>query len=125
MLSKRRLAVYEALYYSGPCTANELYEHLPKSKSANAGNITTRLGELRDMGCVDELAPRRCGVTGRMCIVWRTNGFLPKPLPHRETKTEKIERYEKYIQVLEAKNRMLERRLGIDQPVQNKLFDGD
>lgn len=122
LLSRRRWQVYKALYSHGPCTANELYQYLPPSKSANAGNITTRLGELRDMNCVDEVGTRVCSVTGKNCIVWDVNGNLPQPPPKRETKDEEIKRLKYTIKELESQNRMYRKMLAKKGPVQRELI---
>lgn len=66
-LSRKRWEVYEALYECGPATSNELLRHLQTVKHVkfqNHSNITTRLGELRDMGVSFELDVVTDPITG-------------------------------------------------------------
>lgn len=89
LLSERRLQVYELLYHYGPCTANELINRAGKKSSLINQNVVTRLGELRDMGCVKELGVRQCDVTGMKVIVWDVTGKLPGKLYKKRKKTRK------------------------------------
>ncbi len=82
LLGKRHKIIFEALILanldSGPLTTNELYaEYLRKSGLANA-NISTRLGELRDMGAIEERDKRACTVTGKRCMTWHFTGDKPQ-----------------------------------------------
>lgn len=77
LLSGRRLEVYSALYEYGPCTGTELFYKMNKSRNPSHSNITTRLGELRDMGVVKEVEERACNITGMKVIVWDCTSNLP------------------------------------------------
>ncbi len=73
LLSKRRWEVYSALFKHGPCTANELYRQMKAeghvSVKNQQANLTPRLGELRELGCVYEVRKRPCNVTGRKEVI--------------------------------------------------------
>ncbi len=86
LLSRLKLKTYLALDDFGPCTAGELFNFAGWNHSKNNHNISSRLGELRDLGCVDEVGERPCTTTGHTQIVWQTNGGLP----NRKPKTKKI-----------------------------------
>lgn len=96
LLSKRRWTVYNALYKYGPCTANELYHHMLKDGSVNTrnqqANLTPRLGELRELGCVYEHSETLCPITGRMVIVWEVTTRLPGTLEKRESRYKRQNR---------------------------------
>ncbi len=78
LLSRRRMEIYTALFFHGPCAASELVRHIPGGRSnPTQSNVHARLGELRDLGVVRELDPVRCPSTGRMVIAWQTTGALP------------------------------------------------
>lgn len=81
-LGKRHKIIFEALILAnndnGPITTNELYtDYLRRSGLANA-NISTRLGELRDMGAIEEKAKRACRITGKRCLTWHFTGNKPQ-----------------------------------------------
>ena len=84
LLSQRRMEVYSALFKYGPCTANELFRDWKVSTTITQQNIHPRLGELRDLGVVTEVKQRKCGVTGRMAIVWEITNRLPRKLKKKE-----------------------------------------
>lgn len=87
LLSVRRMQVYKALFEYGPCTANELFKKWKFTSHVTQQNIHPRLGELREVGVVDEITERPCEVTGRTAIVWDVNDKLPtkfdKPKIHK------------------------------------------
>lgn len=85
-----RLKVYEGLFSHGPCTANELFKRMG-GKHQNAANITTRLGELREMGVATELNKKVCEVTGMTVTEWDVTSALPKSLSKPKTKRQIIE----------------------------------
>lgn len=88
-LSRVRFMVYEALVHNDEATANELFKTMPASKRVNS-NTVTRLGELRDMGVVEEFYERPCKVTGKTAIVWKvTNEDTPRELPKNLNPTAK------------------------------------
>lgn len=89
LLSRRRFEVYDALVNFGPCTANELFREM-RSRGLvgiknQQTNLTPRLGELRDLGVVEEVVERICEITGRVVIVWGVVDRLPSKIqkPHR------------------------------------------
>lgn len=77
LLSERRQQVYEALFEYGPCTASELFYKMRNLRNPSHSNVTTRLGELRDLGCVAELGRKICNITGREVIEWDVTAALP------------------------------------------------
>lgn len=79
---------YDLLYKYGPCTANELLQY-GKRSNINQANVTTRLGELRDMGVVRELDKRECEVTLMKCLVWDVTDKKPIKAPKKLTKAQK------------------------------------
>lgn len=87
LLSKRRMEIYFALYEHGPCTANELFKKTKGFNGVVQANLHARLGEMRDLGVVEEVTERVCGVTGRLVIVWDVTDRIPfkldKPVKHR------------------------------------------
>lgn len=99
MLSRRRWQTYDGLYKHGPCTGNELIKKIINEDSGyhafrTQTNILTRLGELRDMGCVKELGETTCSITKMKVILWDVTGVLPKKLTReiKETTKEKLSR---------------------------------
>jgi len=57
LLSKRRWQVYDILYEFGPMTGGECFAKLiekHKFQFPTNSNVTTRLGELRGLGCAME-----------------------------------------------------------------------
>lgn len=92
LLRAVRLQTYQYLYEFGPCTASELFYHSRKKRNPSHSNITTRLGELRDMGCVSEVGKRECTITGETVLVWAVNGEQPKKLEKTETYKQKTKR---------------------------------
>jgi len=77
LLSGRRWQVYDALYHHGPCTASELFYKMRNMRNPSHSNVTTRLGELRDMGVAYEVRERLCSITGRNVIEWDVTERLP------------------------------------------------
>lgn len=77
LLSERREQVYESLFIHGPCTASELFYRMQNTRNPSHSNVTTRLGELRDMGVAYEVQERICTVTGRVVIEWDVTDKLP------------------------------------------------
>jgi len=77
LLKGRQLEVYMALYEIGASTGSELFYHMSKSRNPTHSNVTTRLGELRDMGVVKEVGQRQCSITKRDVILWEVTTNLP------------------------------------------------
>ena len=91
-LTAARARSYGALYARGPCTASELYAFVKKSEQRGA--IVARLGELRDMGVVQELDPRPCSITEMTAIVWDVTSRVYPLRPARPTtNAEKLRGY--------------------------------
>jgi len=90
LLSKRKWQVYKALFQYGPATGSELFRYMHDHRNPTHSNVVTRLGELRDMGCVMELTTRRCEVSGQNVIVWDVTDRVPIKLEKRETSRQKI-----------------------------------
>jgi len=89
LLSQRRWQVYDLLYKHGPMTGSQLaieFKTKYGSLAPNAGNMVTRLGELRDAGAAEELGTRICPITSHRAIIWDVTGKLPK----KTTKPTKI-----------------------------------
>ncbi len=80
LLSERRWQVYDILFQFGPATGNELLIQFRKKYGTLYGNspvVTSRLGELREMGVAQELRERQCSVTGHQAIEWDVTDRLP------------------------------------------------
>jgi len=99
MLSRRRWEAYDGLFKYGPCTGNELIKKIIGQENGyhavrTQTNIITRLGELRDMGCVKELGETVCSITKMKVILWDVTNNLPKKLTReiKETTKSKLER---------------------------------
>ena len=108
-LGKRHKIIFEALILAnkdmGAITTNELYaDYLRKSGLANA-NISTRLGELRDMGAIEERAKRKCGITGHTVMTWHFTGRKPEKV-NRIAKSVRKSMVKDYMAVMltEASN---------------------
>lgn len=83
LLSIRRWQVYDILYNHGPATGNELLIHFRKKYGTLYGNspvVTSRLGELRDLGVAQELGTKICTITGQTVINWDVTDSLPKTI---------------------------------------------
>lgn len=90
LLSQRRLEVYQALFKCGPATSAEVFKHLSDfNRRGIISQSRARFTELRELGVIDELGTRKCGVTGREAIVWGVNGKLPTERQKPPTKKEK------------------------------------
>lgn len=98
-VGERQKLVYEILYHHGPLTGNELFEVMKRDydRNINQQNITTRLGELRDMGCVIELTKRPCKITGIRVIEWDVNSKHPVKLERKKSKDEIIKELQEEI----------------------------
>lgn len=79
-------------------------------------NYQKRLGELRDMGMVDEGGPRPCSESGRMVLTWRFNGKRPQKVakaverePRRIWVVVKQELWMTNYEVFEAREKAEER----------------
>lgn len=89
LLSKRRMEVYDWLFHNGPATGNEVFQGMVNNKMITNANITTRLGELRDMGVAYEVGVVKCPVTGKSVIQWDVTGSLPNKVEKKATNYEK------------------------------------
>lgn len=90
LLSERRWQVYDILFRNGPMTGGEVFQLMKKQYSVMAptnSNVTTRLGELRNMGAAQELGRRVCTVSGMTVILWDVTDRLPVKL-ERSTRTK-------------------------------------
>jgi len=77
VLSKRRFEVYVSLFEYGPCSATELFYKMNKLRNPSHSNVTTRLGELREMGVVKEIGTKICTITEKKVIEWDVTANLP------------------------------------------------
>jgi len=80
LLSERRWQVYDVLYDIGPATGGEVFKEFKKRYGITAptnSNVTTRLGELRQMTVVMELGVKACTVSGQRVILWDVTANLP------------------------------------------------
>ena len=75
-INKVQKRVLELLIKEGPSTANELDEIL-LAQGIKYPKASARLGELRDMGTVDEMDKRTCSISGKTVLVWKYNGRQP------------------------------------------------
>jgi len=86
LLKGRQFDVYEALHLYGPSTGAELFYKMKRARNPSHSNVTTRLGELRNMGVVEEIRTRKCSITGMTVIEWGVTDRTPV----RFKKSEKI-----------------------------------
>lgn len=98
LLSKLKLETYEALFDYGPCSAGELFLKAGWQHTKNNHNISSRLGELRDLGVVYEVTERPCNITGHEVIIWDVTEKLPNGKKLRSNGRRKQ---------LEAENRIM------------------
>lgn len=83
LLSERRWQVYSVLFDIGPATGGEVFKEMKKRYGMlvpTNSNTTTRLGELRNCGVVEELGERECSVSGQRVILWDVTDRLPTKL---------------------------------------------
>ena len=86
-VGRRQKEVYNGFHEFGPCTVNELWQHIGGSKRNVQANIHARANELKKAGLLDELPRRMCSVTGKKAFVYRTNDNRPKkPNPYKKIK---------------------------------------
>jgi hypothetical protein len=90
LLSQRRFQVYRTLFKKGPLTQMETSHQIAGCLDHS---ITPRFAELKDLGCIVEVAKRKCKITGRRVFAWDVTAQLPKGRIQRITKAEK----KKYI----------------------------
>ena len=94
LLSKRRLEVYDIIFEHGSMTGAEV-SNIHKIQFGTIGStvsetIRNRITELRDMGVVRELGTTECPITSNTVILWDVTSNLPKNLPKRLSKNERI-----------------------------------
>lgn len=78
VLSKRRLQTYDALYWHGPMTANEIVVSInSRGGHVPTNSISPRLAELERAGAIAAVGERVCAVTGYNVIVWDVTSKLP------------------------------------------------
>ena len=80
LLSKRRLEVYEILYWFGPLSANEVFFKMSKGNMGPvnaASNSAARFSELRDRGVIRESGTKICSITKMNVIQWDVTSKLP------------------------------------------------
>lgn len=100
-VSERRRQVYDVLYRFGPMTANELFQKFQKEfgfprDGRNQFNVTSRLGELRDIGVTQEIRDVICSVTGMTTIQWDVTDSKPIVKGDREKLAEAIIKARRY-----------------------------
>lgn len=119
LLGTLQFAVYEKLFRYGPLTQGELWsQHFPDFQRHDIG---PRVAELHKFGVVVSVGRRKCGVSGRTCMVWDVSDALPiKPEP-REPKDTIIKRLTARVAELEAEVSRFGPRVVISNP-QMELF---
>ena len=70
-------------------------------------HVSARLCELRDMGCVQELGERPCGVTGHNVILWDVTDTLSNKLdkelrPTRKELETRLRRADLFFRMAQA-----------------------
>ena len=83
LISERRWQTLDALYAVRPATGGEVYQEFKRRYGQLAptnSNITTRLGELREMDLAFETGTRECSVSGHEVTLWDVTGNLPKKI---------------------------------------------
>ena len=80
LLPRLKWETYTALFEHGPCTARELFYKAGWHHDKNNHNISSRLGELRDLGTVYEVEERPCQYTGIDVIVWDVTANLHRKI---------------------------------------------
>jgi DNA-binding MarR family transcriptional regulator len=104
LLSRMRLAVYDALYRHGPLTAGELTDYLHMRQAA----VSARLTELVTLSVATEIQERICTNSGRRVIEFDVTDKLPTRLPARQSKSSRLK---ERIADLERQNAQLKREL--------------
>ena len=94
-LSRRRFEVYEFVALNGPCTINTILKKL-SVQGNNTSSYTSRLGELRDMGVLQEVG-KEIAPTQNSVILWDITERMPVKLVKKETKSQAIKRLEKQV----------------------------
>lgn len=113
LLSRARLAAYEALIEHGPATAGELSFAMSQMVTFRMArnDLAGRLKELKELGVVMELPTMRgCQVTGRLCLVWEVVDALPNNdgLTKRVPAKQQVKELESTVAMLRARVEGLE-----------------
>jgi hypothetical protein len=101
LLKKLHWQVYSHLYHHGPQTSGEVYQQLGVQQRVPS-QLRARFTELREMGVLQEVGERPCGVTGRTCIVWDVTAATPVPLPKAVARPSRASVLEAACYVTEA-----------------------
>ena len=98
LLCKRRAEAYKGLFDSGALfdsgvnyTSNELFKKLRGISTINHANISTRLGELVEMGAVYREETRTCEVTGYEVYAYQLTNNMPVSLKKKRTTRAHLE----------------------------------
>jgi len=86
LLSKRRLQVYEMLFFNGPMVGSEVARRV-KAKYGSwseSETIRNRLTELRNSGVVYEVGKAKDPKNGRIVILWDVTAHLPKKIQRKK-----------------------------------------
>jgi len=114
LISGMKEKVYKELYRHPNSTGSELYACFSYSSSSTSSNLTTRLGELRDMGVAEEVGSRKCKVTGQTATVWRLTNNYPIKLKIKIPKSKIIRQLKydirDYLEVVNTRTASLTRR---------------
>lgn len=111
LLSRCRMAAYEALIEHGPATTGELCFKMGQMVTIRMprNDLAGRLKELKELGVAREQADlRECGITGRLCLVWEVVDALPGQPPTRVKSSQRIKDLEATISGLRARCEGLE-----------------
>lgn len=79
VLRGQRAEVYKAFERFGPGTAAEVLNRASLHKNLNLARA--RVSELANAGMLRELLPRKCSITGRRAVVWRSLADDEQPCP--------------------------------------------
>lgn len=106
LLSYLRFQVYEALYMSGPMTAQETWHYLRNVSAMNGdariNGITPRFSELERLGVIKENLIRPCNISGRNVTEWIVTNSLPSKLEKKKSKDQIIKELQEEIKQLKA-----------------------
>ena len=87
LLSRRRMEVYEVLFYHGPMTQNETVRYYQRVyPGCNAAGWNARFAELERMNAIQEVGRKNDEISGHEVTVWDVTSRLPVPLDKKKTK---------------------------------------
>ncbi len=100
LLSKRRMECYDTMFHKGPLSQNQLWRILKKRNGVEQSSINPRFAELEKMGLFREVGVITDEVTNTSNILWDVTANLPRDLPKKLSKKQKVDEVLRLITVL-------------------------